>query len=255
MSPERLRQIEELYHLVGERAPDEREGFLNAACANDAELLRDVSALLAQDSGSGPMERPVLEVAADLLVDPSAASWTSGTQVGSYQIVSRLGEGGMGEVFKARDTRLGREVAIKTLHEEFSARFQREARTISSLNHVNICTLYDVGPNYLVMELIDGESPRGPLSLEETLRIARQISDALDAAHEKGIVHRDLKPGNIKIKPDGTVKILDFGLAKTFAPLGRSRELPHHDRLADPRGNDHGYCGIYVAGAGAGPDR
>ena len=148
MDPERLRQIEELYHQACERTPDEREGFLNAACANDAELLRDVLALLAQDTGAGPMERPVLQVAASLLSDSPAAHWTPGTQVGPYQIVSRLGEGGMGEVFKARDTRLGREVAIKTAHEEFSGRFQREARAISALNHPNICTLHDVGPNH-----------------------------------------------------------------------------------------------------------
>ncbi len=122
----------------------------------------------------------------------------------------------MGEVFRARDTRLGREVAIKVAHEEFSGRFLREARAISSLNHPNICTLYDVGPDYLVMELIEGESPKGPLPLEEALRFASQVADALDAAHEKGIIHRDLKPGNIKVKPDGTVKVLDFGLAKTL---------------------------------------
>src|SRR5262249_50023947 len=93
-------------------------------------------------------------------------------------------------------------------------RFEREARVIASLNHRNICQLYDVGPNYLVMELVEGESPKGPLPLEEALRIARQLCDALDYAHEKGVVHRDLKPGNIKITPDGTVKVLDFGLAK-----------------------------------------
>jgi serine/threonine protein kinase len=219
ISPERLRQIEELYHLAGERNQDEREGFLNSACANDAELLREVSALLAQDSGEGPMERPVLEVAAGLLVDSEAARWTPGTQVGPYQIVSRLGEGGMGEVFKARDTRLGREVAIKTAHEEFSGRFQREARSISALNHPNICTLYDVGPNYLVMELVEGASLAGPVPIDPAIGYARQIAAGLEAAHEKGIIHRDLKPANIKVTPDGTVKILDFGLAKaTEAP-------------------------------------
>jgi serine/threonine-protein kinase len=137
-----------------------------------------------------------------------------GERLGPYEIVGLIGAGGMGEVYRARDTRLNRDVAIKVSQERFSDRFDREARAVAALNHPNICTLYDVGPDYLVMELIEGESPKGPLPLEETLRIARQIADALEAAHEKGIVHRDLKPSNIKIKPDGTVKVLDFGLAK-----------------------------------------
>jgi formylglycine-generating enzyme required for sulfatase activity/predicted Ser/Thr protein kinase len=141
-----------------------------------------------------------------------------GTTLSHYRILEKLGEGGMGVVWRAHDPRLNRAVAIKISAEKFSDRFEREARAIAALNHPNICTLYDVGPNYLVMELIEGESPKGPLPVEDGLRIARQIADALDAAHEKGIVHRDLKPGNIKIRPDGTVKVLDFGLAKTIQP-------------------------------------
>ena len=211
MNSERLRQIEELYHRAGERTPGEREAFLTKACGNDAELLRDVLALLAQDSG--PMERPVLDLAAKLLAD---SRWAEGTQVGPYQIVSRIGEGGMGEVFKARDTRLGREVAIKTAHEEFSGRFQREARAISALNHPNICTLHDIGPNYLVMELVEGANLAGPVPIDTAIGYARQIAAGLEAAHEKGIIHRDLKPANIKVTPEGTVKILDFGLAKSI---------------------------------------
>src|SRR5580704_16103560 len=138
----------------------------------------------------------------------------TGDRLGPYEILARIGAGGMGEVYRARDSRLGRDVAIKVSHENFSDRFEREARSIAALNHPNICHVYDVGPNYLVMELVEGESPKGPLPIEEALRIARQIADALEEAHEKGIVHRDLKPGNIKIRPDGTVKVLDFGLAK-----------------------------------------
>src|ERR1700674_2285468 len=137
-----------------------------------------------------------------------------GDKFGPYEILALIGAGGMGEVYRAHDPRLNRDVAIKVSQERFSDRFEREFRADAALNHPNICTLYDVGPNYLVMELIEGESPKGPLPLEEALRIARQIADALEEAHEKGIVHRDLKPGNIKIRPDGTVKVLDFGLAK-----------------------------------------
>src|SRR5258705_8866137 len=138
---------------------------------------------------------------------------------GPYTLIAPLGEGGMGEVWKARDTRLDRIVAVKISKEQFSERFEREARAVAALNHPNICTLHDVGPNYLVMELVEGPTlaeriKQAPIPLEEALGIARQIADALEAAHEKGIVHRDLKPGNIKIKADGAVKVLDFGLAK-----------------------------------------
>jgi serine/threonine protein kinase len=154
-------------------------------------------------------------------------SQLEGTTLSHYRILEQLGEGGMGVVWRAHDPRLNRDVAIKISAEKFSDRFEHEARAIAALNHPNICTLYDVGPNFLVMELIEGESPKGPLPLDEALRIARQIADALDAAHEKGIVHRDLKPGNIKIKPDGTVKVLDFGLAKTIeAPSGDPEDSP-----------------------------
>src|SRR5436309_127323 len=122
---------------------------------------------------------------------------SAGTLLGPYEILARIGAGGMGEVWKARDTRLGRDVAIKVSADRFSERFEREARAIAALNHPNICTLFDVGPNYLVMEFIEGESPKGPMAVDEALRIARQIGDALEAAHEEGITHRDLKPANI----------------------------------------------------------
>src|SRR5262249_25522809 len=134
--------------------------------------------------------------------------------LGPYEIICSIGAGGMDEVYKARDTRLGREVAVKVAAKEFSQRFEREARAISALNHPHICTLYDVGPNYLVMELVEGATLRGPMPITDALKAARQIAEALEAAHEKGITHRDLKPGNIKITPDGRVKVLDFGLAK-----------------------------------------
>src|SRR5262245_10031888 len=152
-----------------------------------------------------------------------------GTRVGSYEIVSALGEGGMGQVWRARDTKLGREVAIKVLPASLTsdperlARFAREAQVLASLNHPNIAAIHHVedtsdGPA-IVMELVDGETladriARGPIPIDEALPIAKQIAEALEAAHEQGVVHRDLKPANIKVTPDGVVKVLDFGLAK-----------------------------------------
>jgi len=157
---------------------------------------------------------------------------SSGDRLGPYEIVSRIGAGGMGEVWKARDSRLGRDVAVKVSAAQFTDRFEREARTIATLNHPNICTLYDVGANYLVMELIDGPTladriKESAIPLDETLAIAKQIADALEAAHEKGIVHRDLKPANIKITPEGVVKVLDFGLARV-APASAGESDPEH---------------------------
>src|SRR5438874_8186397 len=141
---------------------------------------------------------------------------SAGSRLGPYEILAPIGAGGMGDVYRGRDTRLGRAVAIKIAHERFSDRFEREARAVAALNHPNICTLYDVGPNYLVMELIEGPTlaeriEQGPIPIEEAIAIVRQIAGALEAAHEKGIVHRDLKPANIKLRNDGSVKVLDFG--------------------------------------------
>jgi len=142
-------------------------------------------------------------------------SLPAGGKLGPYEILALIGAGGMGEVYRARDPRVNRDVAIKVSAERFSDRFEIEARAIGALNHPNICQLYDVGTNYLVMELIEGEAPKGPLPLDTALDYAGQIAEALAAAHERGIVHRDLKPANIRVKEDGTVKVLDFGLAKS----------------------------------------
>jgi eukaryotic-like serine/threonine-protein kinase len=152
-----------------------------------------------------------------------------GTRLGPYEIVSAIGAGGMGEVYRATDTNLGRQVAIKVLPDAFAqdaervARFEREAKTLASLNHPNIAQIYRLEKSQrayaLVMELVEGEDlsqriARGPIPIDEALPIAKQIAEALEAAHEQGIIHRDLKPANIKVRPDGTVKVLDFGLAK-----------------------------------------
>jgi eukaryotic-like serine/threonine-protein kinase len=155
-----------------------------------------------------------------------------GTTLGPYEILKPLGAGGMGEVYRARDPRMGREVAIKISAEHFSDRFSREVHAVAALNHPNICQLYDVGSDYLVMELVEGPTltekiRQGAVPLDEALQIARQIADALEAAHEKGIVHRDLKPGNIILRPDGTVKVLDFGLAKVTGNPSSGERFDH----------------------------
>ena len=188
----------------------------------------------------------------------------SGSRLGPYEILSPLGAGGMGEVYKARDTRLERTVAVKVLPQHLSTsaevrqRFEREARTISQLSHPHICALYDVGrendTEYLVMELLDGETlserlARGALPLEQTLRYGIEIADALEKAHRQGIVHRDLKPGNVMLTKSG-VKLLDFGLAKAMSPVQSPSDLsalptmvdrpdaadsPAHNRVPRPR--------------------
>jgi serine/threonine protein kinase len=146
-------------------------------------------------------------------------AWAPGTQIGPYALLAPIGAGGMGEVWKARDTRLARVVAIKRLKAAHTARFEQEARAIAALNHPHICQLYDVGPGYLVMEYIEGSPLSGPLAPEESMRLAIQIASALEEAHSRGILHRDLKPANILVTPKGSAKLLDFGLAKLVAPL------------------------------------
>ena len=218
MTPERFQQIEQLYQAVCEASAEERAELL---ARTDAQLRRELESLLAQRSGGEFLDRPAIHHVPELLEDLTLTSVSVGASLGPYRIEAKLGEGGMGEVFRAVDTRLGRAVAIKTAREQFSARFEREARAISSLNHPNICTLYDVGPNYLVMELVEGETiaallKGGPLPVKTALLYASQIAAALAEAHGKGVIHRDLKPANIMIAKSG-VKVLDFGLAKSGA--------------------------------------
>lgn len=151
-----------------------------------------------------------------------------GDKLGPHTILALVGRGGMGEVYRAHDDRLRRDVAIKVSRDQFTERFTREARAIASLNHTNVCHLYDVGPNYLVMEYVEGDDLKGPMSFDEALPIVRQLIDGIEAAHEKNVIHRDLKPANVKITPEGVVKILDFGLAKAAeeAVVGDPSESP-----------------------------
>src|SRR5215472_10877878 len=217
MHPDRWREVDGIYQSVVDLEPLSRSAFLAEVCKDDAELRREVESLMELDNLPLLIDQPAWNVAPELLEDD--AELVPGTKLGPYVVDEIIGVGGMGKVYRATDTRLGRPVAIKLSGVEFGKRFEQEARAIAALNHPNVCTLYDVGHNYLVMELVEGVTlsqriQEGSVALDEALEISRQIIVALSAAHEKGIVHRDLKPGNIKIKPDGTVKVLDFGLAK-----------------------------------------
>jgi serine/threonine protein kinase len=204
MAPERWQRIEQLYHAALEQTPERRSAFLEEASGGDEELRREVESLLEQPD-AGVLDEPVWQ--------ESDASLRLGAKLGPYEILEPIGAGGMGAVYKARDSRLNRTVAIKVSSARFSGRFKREAHAIAALNHPYICTLYDVGPDYLVMEYVEGHPLKGPLPLSDFLRYAVQIADALDAAHRQGIVHRDMKPANILVAKAG-VKLLDFGLAK-----------------------------------------
>ena len=242
MTPDRWSDVERLYHAARARPDDQRAAFLAEACAGGRRASQaEVESMLASEpAAAGFMSTPAVDSG---MLSP-AASFV-GRQLGPYAIQSPLGAGGMGEVYRARDSKLGRDVAIKILPRIFTndpdrlARFEREARLLASLNHPNIGAIYGLedvdGIPALVLELVEGDTlaerlareagphqvrrnhgtrARSGLPLGEALTIARQIADALEAAHEKGIVHRDLKPANIKITPAGVVKVLDFGLAK-----------------------------------------
>ena len=239
IDPERRRRVEELCEAALERTAGERAAFVAAACGRDEELRREVEALLAHaQTAEGFLETSMAEVAAHVLAEEHGASLV-GRQVGSHRILSLLGQGGMGEVYRARDTKLGRDVAIKVVAGAFLsdpgrlARFEREARVLATLNHPHVGAIYGLeetdGIRGLVLELVEGATlaerlESGPLPIQEALTVARQIADALEAAHDKGIIHRDLKPANIKTTPDGNVKVLDFGLAKVLAAEGSERD-------------------------------
>jgi len=222
MTPDRRRSKERLFLEALNRSEESRSSFVKQACGDDQDLAREVLEMLAARQ-SNP---PILDQPAWNLVPPASQTTVpeatqpahAGSRLGPYQLRAPLGMGGMGTVYEAEDTRLGRRVAIKVSRSEYSERFQREARAIAAVNHPHICTVHDVGPNYLVMELVEGETlkqriARGKLPIDEVLRFGSQIADALAAAHSRGIVHRDLKPANVMITGN-RVKVLDFGLAR-----------------------------------------
>lgn len=245
---ERRRRIEDLCDAALDQRANERSAFVAAACKDDDALRREVERLLAH----APMaERflatPITAVAAEIFDDDPAT--LVDRRIGPYEILALLGAGGMGEVYRARDTNLGREVAIKVVPDRFLSmpdrlgRFELEARVLATLNHPHIAAIYGLeeadGVRGLVLELVEGPTldehlATGALAVQETLELGRQIADALEAAHEKGIIHRDLKPTNIKITTAGTIKVLDFGLAKVFAT-----EVSRNETRPTPFSNDH----------------
>jgi Tol biopolymer transport system component len=237
MTPERWKQISQIYEGARLRAASDRAAFLTDACAGDASLQREVQALLDQPTSPEGLEGLTPSVIAHAIGNDGGG--LTGRRFGVYLVGERIGVGGMGEVYRASDTRLGRDVAIKVLPQAFAtdadrlARFEREARVLASLDHPHIGSILGVeeidGVRALVLGLVEGDTlaeriARGPIPLADALEYARQIADALEAAHEKGVIHRDLKPSNVKITPTGVVKVLDFGLAKA-EPLSSSEGL------------------------------
>lgn len=236
--PDQWKEISDLYHAALELPESARAAYLQTCIASD-NVRREVASLLAHENkGEALLRSPALEVAGRMMAkenhsdSPRSSTSMIGKTVSHYRIVAKIGQGGMGEVYQAKDLTLGRDVAIKVLPEEFArdtdrvARFQREAKLLASLNHPNIAAIYGLETsdtiNFLVLELVEGETlanriKTGPIPVGESLKLALQIAEALEAAHEKGIIHRDLKPANIIVTPEGKVKVLDFGLAKAFA--------------------------------------
>jgi Tol biopolymer transport system component/serine/threonine protein kinase len=240
MTPERWHRVRELFQSALEREPRQREAFLDRACAGDEELRKEVESLIASHDKTGSfIDAPAFEAAAQFLAEEKP-ELTPGQRIGHYKILSLLGAGGMGEVYLAQDTKLGREIALKLLPAQFTTdgnrlrRFKQEAHMASALNHPNICMIHEVGEteddrHYIAMEYVDGVTLREHITetrmeIGEALDVAMQVGSALAAAHQAGIVHRDIKPENIMLRRDGYIKVLDFGLAKLTEP--QATDLP-----------------------------
>ena len=237
MADTRWQKVREVFDAALHHQPEERRSFVNEACGADKTLLAEVESLLASHDGAKSfMETPAVAKVADMF-EHETKKLEEGTRFGHYEIIKQIGAGGMGEVYLARDTKLDRKVALKFLpgaiaqDRERLRRFQQEARATSALNHPNILTVFEIGEadgrDYIGTEFIEGETlgelmAAGPLKLGDTLNIGEQIASALSAAHRAGIVHRDIKPQNIMVRPDGVVKVLDFGLAKLVEQKNRS---------------------------------
>jgi TolB-like protein/tetratricopeptide (TPR) repeat protein len=243
MTPERWLRLTDLFEAALDLEPGERAAFLASACADDDEMQREVSLLIESHERAGDLgTSPVFHIRAASVLAPAEAMeqrLDEGVRLGRYEIVSLVGSGGMGRVYRARDPQLGRDVGVKVLPQgagiggDQLARFGREARALAALNHPNILTVYDVGLDreipYVVSELLEGDTlrarlQRGRLPVGETIALARQIASGLAAAHDKGIIHRDLKPENLFVARDGVVKILDFGLAKQATEAAGDRD-------------------------------
>ena len=231
MDSERWQQIERLYHSALEKDVTERAAFLDTVCAGDQTLRREVESLLSYEGqAENFIELPAFEVAARMVAEEQAVTPLTGQMINHYRITASLGSGGMGEVYLADDTRLGRSVALKflptilTRDKRHLHRFEQEARAVAALSHPNVCTIHEViateeGRHCIVMEYVGGLTLRermsqAPMKVDEAIDVATQVASALAAAHASGIVHRDIKPENIMIRGDGYVKVLDFGLAK-----------------------------------------
>jgi serine/threonine protein kinase len=228
-------QIAEIYHSARELHGEDRSRFLLDACGSDTESLRQIQTLLQQDeTANSLLDQPAIRTAGELMSESKTATWLPGTQVGPYELLSRVGVGGMGEVYCARDTRLGRTVALKLVHShllvdaQMRQRFRSEARAVAGLSHRNIVALFDIGEfhgsSFLVMEYVQGRTLKDVITadglpLKDIVHYGTQIAGALTAAHAAGIVHRDIKPANVMITPQLEVKVLDFGLAKPAAPF------------------------------------
>jgi serine/threonine protein kinase len=242
MTSQRYDQIEELYHAARALAPAQRAVLLTEACASDEELRREVELLLANHDEAGSfLNHPALEAAAEVIAAEQESALI-GRRLSHYRITARIGAGGMGEVYLAEDEKLGRKIALKLLPSEFTAnperihRFEREAKAASATDHPNIITIHEIGEadgiHFIAEEFVAGETlrqriRRAPMPTLEVLGIAQQIAAALAAAHQAGIVHRDIKPENVMLRPDGFVKVLDFGLAAVAQP----RPLSHDSQM------------------------